>query len=69
MINSNDNTRLPANIRLIIGIASVPSLLLAVMLIISLYEDGLNGISAFEIIYAIVGFIGIYIAITGRRLF
>ncbi|GGW79610.1 hypothetical protein [Alteromonas halophila] len=60
---------LPLNIRIVLGLAGLPSLLLGVMLVITVVQSGLSDIGAFEVLYAVAGVVAMYIAITGRRLF
>jgi hypothetical protein len=52
-----------------VGVLSLPSLLLAFMLISEVRKSNFDGIGAFEIIYALVGFFAIYIALTGKKFF
>ncbi len=61
--------KLPLNIRLMIGVISLPSLALAVMLGVVLYNGDYKSIGAFEVVYSAVGVLGLYIAVTGKRLF
>lgn len=56
-------------VRTLIGIASIPSLLLGGMLIFALASGEAESIGAFELVYSLVGIIALYIAITGKRLF
>ena len=60
---------LPLNVRIIIGIAAVPSLLLALMLLLMIFRGEYTEIGAFEVIYSLVGFVAAYIALSGKRLF
>ncbi len=69
MPDTSSQKVLPVGLRLIIGIAGLPSLLLGAMLIYSAVNEGGNNVSAFEVLYAIAGGIALYIAITGKRLF
>jgi uncharacterized membrane protein YuzA (DUF378 family) len=64
-----DQEKLPTVVRVLVGIASLPSLALAFMLLRALFTGNASGIGAFETVYAIVGFVAIYIAITGKKLF
>lgn len=64
-----DTQKLPPNIRALIGIASLPSIALAVMLAITAAKGDYASIGSFEVIYSIVGMLGLYIAVTGKRVF
>jgi uncharacterized membrane protein YuzA (DUF378 family) len=68
-MKTDKTTTLSINIRILIGIASLPSLFLGLMLVNALLNEQANTIGAFEVVYALVGFVGVYIAITGKRLF
>lgn len=61
--------KLSLTVRIIIGVLAMPSLLLAFMLISEAIKGNFDGIGAFEIIYAVVGFFAIYIALTGKKFF
>lgn len=67
MIKKNKTFSL--KIRIVIGLLSIPSLLLVALLI----KTGMNGdwdtVGAFELIYAAVGIFAAYIALTGKRFF
>jgi hypothetical protein len=74
MLNEEQNRdksedKLPTAVRVLVGLASLPSLVLAFMLLRALFTGNAGGIGAFETVYAIVGFVAIYIAITGKKLF
>ncbi|GAA0350430.1 hypothetical protein GCM10009092_13520 [Bowmanella denitrificans] len=69
MNNTNNTAKLPPTIRLIVALAAVPSLLLAVMIVISAFDQGITSIGVFEVLYSLVGVLALYIAITGKRLF
>lgn len=56
-------------IRILIGIAGLPSIVLGYMLIATALEKGVADIGAFELVYSLVGAVALYIAITGKRLF
>ncbi|MBT1451037.1 hypothetical protein KJ365_09115 [Glaciecola sp. XM2] len=64
-----ESKTLSLKVRILIGILSIPSVLLAAFLI----NAGINGdwdsVGAFEVIYAAVGFFAAYIALTGKRFF
>jgi hypothetical protein len=61
--------KLPLNVRIIIGIISIPSFVLFCMLVATAFAGDMDSISIFEIVYAIVGVVALYIALTGKRLF
>ncbi|WP_414829649.1 hypothetical protein [Alteromonas sp. H39] len=69
MSDTSSQKLLPVGLRLLIGLAGLPSLLLAVMLSYAAVTEGVSNVGAFEVLYAIAGGIALYIAITGRRLF
>jgi|TARA_R110000868_G_scaffold22870_9_gene93268 hypothetical protein len=69
MQNSENKGKLPLNLRILIGLAGLPSLILAYMLLLTIVEQGVQGISAFELVYSVVGVFALYIAITGKRPF
>jgi hypothetical protein len=60
---------LSKNVRIIIGLLSLPSLMLTALLISTAINDQWDTVDAFEIIYAAVGIFAAYIALTGRRFF
>lgn len=61
--------KLSLTVRIIVGVLATPSLLLAFMLISDAIKGNFDGIGAFEIIYALVGFFAVYIALTGKKFF
>lgn len=69
MDSTESRAKLSLKIRILIGIAGLPSIFLAYMLIVTALNDGVSGISLFEVIYSLVGFLALYIAVTGKRLF
>lgn len=69
MNNTTDKPRLSPAIRILIGIAGLPSVALGYMLIATALHQGIAGIGAFELVYSLVGIVALYIAITGKRLF
>ena len=69
MNKRNDNTKLPFNIRVLLGIFAIPSLFLAYMIVSIALSGDYQEIDYFEWIYSLVGFIAIYIAISGKRIF
>ncbi|AGH47589.1 hypothetical protein [Paraglaciecola psychrophila] len=65
----NNEPKLSLKTRVLIGIIAIPSLILAAM-IISMFIDQTSGdISAFEVIYSLVGVFAMYIALTGKKFF
>lgn len=56
-------------IRILLGLAGLPSLALGVMLIMTVVQDGMASIGAFEVLYSGAGLLAIYIAATGKRVF
>ncbi|ALS97904.1 hypothetical protein [Lacimicrobium alkaliphilum] len=69
MNNTADKPGLSPAIRILIGIAGLPSIVLGYMLIATALEEGIADIGAFELVYSLVGVVALYIAITGKRLF
>ncbi|WP_340680333.1 hypothetical protein [Paraglaciecola sp.] len=69
MHSSENKSKLPLNIRILVGIAGLPSIVLAYMLVVTVIHEGITDISAFEVVYSIIGVVALYIAITGKRLF
>lgn len=61
--------KLPFNLRIIIGIVSVPSFLLFCMLVATAISGDIDSISIFEIVYSLVGIAALFIALTGKRYF
>ncbi|MDT0593998.1 hypothetical protein [Glaciecola petra] len=64
-----NNTKLTMRIRIILGIASIPSFLLAGMLGVMIVNGDASDIGFFEAVYACVGILALYIALSGKRLF
>jgi hypothetical protein len=69
MLSPENKAKLPLTIRILVGIAGLPSIVLAYMLVLTFMREGIAGISAFEVVYSMVGAVALYIAITGKRLF
>ena len=69
MQKSENKGKLPLNLRILIGLAGLPSIILAYMLVVTIMNQGVMGISAFELVYSVVGVFAVYIAITGKRPF
>jgi hypothetical protein len=55
--------------RIIIGLLSIPSLMLVAMLIKTWMNDDWDSVGAFELVYAAVGIFAAYVALTGKRFF
>ncbi|MEM0909960.1 MAG: hypothetical protein AAGJ37_03240 [Pseudomonadota bacterium] len=60
---------LSTKLRVIIGLFSIPSLMLLAMLIYAVIKGDQQSIGVFEVIYSIVGVIAMFMALTGKRLF
>ena len=69
MVNNTDKTILSTHIRILIGIVSIPSLILAYMIGVMTINGNFQDIGYFEWVYSLIGFFAIYIAITGKRFF
>ena len=66
---SDKESKLPNNIRIILGILAMPSLFLAYMIGVTAMDEGFQAIDYFEWIYSFIGILAFYIAITGKRFF
>jgi len=60
---------LSKKVRVIIGVLSLPSLMLSAMLISTALNGRWYTVDAFEVIYAAVGIFAAYIALSGKRFF
>ena len=69
MGTDNKKIKLPLNIRIFLGIFALPSLFLAYMIGVMAVNGDYQKIDYFEWVYSLIGFVAIYIAITGKRLF
>ncbi|GGD78261.1 hypothetical protein [Lacimicrobium alkaliphilum] len=69
IVTEQPKKRLSARVRILIGLASLPSLALGYMLVVTALNTGVAGISAFELVYSVIGLVAVYIAVTGKRLF
>lgn len=69
MNSINNSTKLPFNIRLLLGAFSIPSLFLAYMIGIMVLNGDYKEIDYFEWFYSLLGFFAMYIAISGKRVF
>ena len=69
-MGTNDkNTKLSFNVRILLVVFAIPSLLLAYMVGVMVVNGDYQKIDYFEWIYSLIGFVAVYIAITGKRLF
>jgi len=66
---SDKKTKLTSNIRILLGVFAIPSLFLAYMIGVMVVNGDYQKIDYFEWVYSLIGFLAIYIAITGKRLF
>jgi len=69
MGTSNNNIKLSFNVRILLGVCSIPSLFLAYMIGVMAINGDYQEIDYFEWVYSLVGFLAIYIAISGKRIF
>ena len=65
----NNEPKLSLKIRILIGILSIPSLILAAMTISMFINQTVGNIDYFEVIYSLVGVFAMYIALTGKKFF
>jgi hypothetical protein len=65
----NKTTKLPFNVRLLLGFFALPSLFLAYMIGTLVLNGDFQGIDYFEWVYSLLGFFAMYIAISGKRVF
>jgi hypothetical protein len=65
----SDKNVLSLNIRILLGVFAIPSLFLAYMIGVMVIDGDYQKIDYFEWLYALIGMLAIYIAITGKRLF
>jgi hypothetical protein len=69
MQSPNSKPPLSIKIRVLIAIISLPSVVLAVMLGTLVAQGQAQDIGFMEVIYALVGFFALYMAISGKRYF
>ena len=69
MSTSDQKTKLPITIRILLGVFAIPSLFLAYMIGSLAISGDYQEIDYFEWVYSLIGILGLYIAITGKRLF
>jgi|GEM_PF-2644847 len=69
MGTSDKKTKLSANIRILLGVFAIPSLILAYMVGVMVVNGDYQKIDYFEWFYSLVGILAMYITITGKRLF
>ena len=65
---SDKKAKLTSNIRILLGVFAIPSLFLAYMIGVLAVNGDYQKINYFEWIYSLIGFLAMYIAITGKRL-
>ena len=65
----NKTTKLPFNVRLLLGFFALPSLFLAYMIGTLVLNGDFQGIDYSEWVYSLLGFFAMYIAISGKRVF
>lgn len=61
--------KLSLGVRILIGVIAIPSFLLSCMLLATALSGDAQSIGFFETVYAIVGVLALYIALTGKRFF
>ena len=66
---SDKKTKLSYNIRILLGVFAIPSLILAYMIGVMAVNGDYQKVDYFEWFYSLIGILAIYIAITGKRLF
>ncbi len=66
---SDKNSKLPNNVRIMLGIFAMPSLYLAYMVGSMALNGDYQKVDYFEWIYSLIGILAFYIAITGKRVF
>ncbi len=66
---NNKSTKLPFNVRVLLGVFAIPSLFLAYMVATMAINGDYQKIDYFEWVYSLIGFLAAYIALTGKRLF
>jgi len=69
MATSDQKTKLPSNVRILLGVFAIPSLFLAYMICSMAVNGDYQEIDYFEWVYSLIGILALYIAITGKRLF
>jgi hypothetical protein len=69
MSKPNNKSKLPVNIRVIIGVIAIPSLYLAYMIGVMALNGDFQKIDYIEWVYSFIGFVAVYVAITGKRIF
>ena len=69
MVTSNKKIKLSFIVRVVLGVFAIPSLFLAYMIGVMAVNGDFQKIDYFEWVYSLIGFVAIYIAISGKRLF
>ena len=61
--------KLSLPIRILIGVVSIPSFILAGMVAVMIVNGDMADVGYFEVVYSLVGIFALYIALTGKRFF
>lgn len=69
MSSSDTSDKLPTNVRILLGAFAIPSLFLAYMIGVMVVNGDYQEIEYFEWFYSLIGFLALYISVTGKRLF
>ena len=66
---NNTKPKLSNNFRILLGLTAIPSLFLAYMVLGTILNADYREIEYFEWFYSLIGFVAIYMSVTGKRLF
>jgi hypothetical protein len=69
MGSSSTTDKLPTKVRILLGIFAIPSLFLAYMSSVMVLNGNYQEIEYFEWFYSLIGFLALFISVTGKRLF
>jgi hypothetical protein len=69
MSEHNTKPKLTSNFRILLGLTAIPSLFLAYMVMGTILNGDYKEIEYFEWFYSVIGFVAIYMSVTGKRLF
>lgn len=69
MSSSDNKNKLPTNVRILLGVFAIPSLFLAYMIGVMVVNGDYQKIEYFEWFYSLIGFLALFISVTGKRLF
>jgi hypothetical protein len=69
MGSSSTTDKLPTKVRILLGIFAIPSLFLAYMISVMVLNGNYQEIEYFEWFYSLIGFLALFISVTGKRLF